>query len=123
MKQDERDDLLQTLANGQVTMQQSQAEAKLVIAKIHRGLYGEPENNVIGLIEDQKNDEKKFKELGTKVDNFSKRIEANTKFRNAATKVGKNTLKTLGVGAIPSIGGVVAYFKEIKQFLITLFHL
>lgn len=123
MTQDERDKLLQNLATGQADMQVSQGETNLIIDKIHRGLYGEPENNTIGLIKQQENDDEKFNDIETKVKSFTDEIKANTNFRKSIAKAGKNTLKSLGIGAVPAIATIIAFFEKIKQFFISILHL
>lgn len=116
MKQVERDELLQKLADGQTLMHDK-------IAKIERGLYGEPENNTLGLIGEQRADNEKFNRVYDTLNRHDERISDNEKFKKNVKKVGKNTLKIVGGSTVVGGGTVAVFLQQIKQFLITLFHI
>lgn len=116
MNQAKRDQLLETLAAGQTTMQTA-------IDKIHRGLYGEEENNTTGLIAEQKADQDRFAGLDGVLLNFETRIADNEKFKKDVKKAGKNTLKALGAGTAAGGSVVTVFFDQLKQFFINIFHL
>ena len=114
MEQAQRDELLLKLSDGQDLMH-------INIAHLNRGIYGDPENNAIGLIERQKNDDDKFTNLDTELKGIVDEVKANTKCRKKITKVGKIGLKSLGVGTLAGGTTITVFFEKIKVFISTLF--
>lgn len=88
------------------------------IDTIVRGLYGDPINKTLGLIERQGQDDINHKAMIKELTVVKTAGEINTRFRK---KIGKITgIGGVGGGAAGLVS-VIAFFKEIKQFIIQLF--
>jgi len=111
MKQIDRDNLLLGLEKGQEGMQSD-------LSMVKRGLYGDKDNDALGLIERQALDDKKFEAFMDQMKSMNKEVKTNSRFRNKV----KNITKLSGAGgATATVAAIALFFKQIKELLTSLF--
>lgn len=112
MNQAKRDEIL-------LGLQKGQADHAKEIESVKRGIHGDKENGMPGLMDRQAKDDEKFETYQKQMLAMNTSIHVNTKFRKKISKATKVSGWTGGAGGIVAI---IAFFKQIKEALAAFFN-